>query len=168
MKGHRGQVSSVALSAFCFLACATSSESSRQTGTPATNTPATMASECSNGAPYESTLALPFADHSDEASLRECVPRCGAAVSEGFYNIDALPQGACSGVVRCKLAARERCPDATVKGPITSFRCECSESMWRCAILSRGAATCSGIGTAGVAPPGSDAGSGNEGCSTGE
>lgn len=99
---------------------------------------------CSNGAPYQSTADLPFATQPGSDSLPDCVPRCGSAHGlDGAYGIDALPQGACTEPLACKLAARERCADPAVEGPLTVFRCDCVSSAFTCAVLERGARICS-------------------------
>ena len=113
--------------------------------------PSTGAGRCSTGAPYETTLDLPFVTTpSSGDALPDCTPRCGAVrAPDGFFGIDALPRGSCADPT-CRLGARERCSDETVTGPVTTFRCECSGGVWTCGVLGRGMSTCAGVVDSGV------------------
>jgi hypothetical protein len=110
---------------------------------------------CSDGPPYDATTVFPFAPRGREA-LPDCTPRCGVArrLDATYESINALPRGTCAGASACRLAAREACPDPAEEGPLTVFRCDCTDSDWTCAILDRGARICSSAGPAdsGITP----------------
>jgi hypothetical protein len=111
---------------------------------------------CSTGAPYAHPPEVrnkPF-----DATLPECIPRCGAeqkypGVGTMAFSIEALPSGSCTHEGEaCRMAAgtTQQCPGEEKRAcNYSGFECRCEGGRWNCSTISPGAGICGPCADAG-------------------
>jgi hypothetical protein len=77
-----------------------------------------------------------------------CVPRKPAPNGGQYYTFSALPSGACSTKVDCRLGVYGPCwGDPEYVGyPYNGYRCTCASGAWSCSIEFAGLSICGGDG----------------------
>lgn len=96
---------------------------------------------CSTGRAYDATTQFPTDEENNP--LPTCIPRCGAVSHDGFYQIDALPSGACAVEGKqCAMGIHFTCANPSAFGHVDDMRCECESGQWRCVISVAGAGAC--------------------------